>query len=62
LNATKWAVVLLIPAAIFLTPVPDGVTIQGWRLPAVFGFSAGGATSEARYEISGAPGSVGPSD
>ena len=33
---TKWAVVLLIPAAIFLTPVPAGVTIQGWRLLAVF--------------------------
>jgi len=33
---TRWAVVLLIPAAIFLIPAPAGVTIQGWRLLAVF--------------------------
>ena len=36
MKATKWAIVLLIPAAIFVTPVPAGVTVQGWRLLAVF--------------------------
>src|SRR6185436_7337861 len=36
MSATKWAVVLLIPAAIVLAPVPAGVTVQGWRLLAVF--------------------------
>jgi divalent anion:Na+ symporter, DASS family len=33
---TKWAIVLLIPTAIALAPVPEGVTVQGWRLLAVF--------------------------
>ena len=32
----KWAIVLLIPAAIWLAPVPAGVTPQGWRLLAIF--------------------------
>ena len=36
MKATKWAVVLLIPAAILLIPMPAGVTTQAWRLLAVF--------------------------
>ena len=33
---TRWAIVLLIPTVILLAPVPEGVTVQGWRLLAVF--------------------------
>jgi len=32
----RWAVVLFVAIAILLIPVPDGVTVQSWRLLAIF--------------------------
>lgn len=32
----RWAIVLFVGFAIALTPVPDGITVQSWRLLAIF--------------------------
>ena len=32
----RWAIVLFVAAAILLIPVPEGVTVQSWRLLAIF--------------------------
>jgi divalent anion:Na+ symporter, DASS family len=36
MRLTKWAVVLVIPVVIVVCPIPAGVTVQGWRLFAIF--------------------------
>src|SRR5258708_7507028 len=33
---TRWAIVLFVGFAIAFTPVPSGITVQSWRLLAIF--------------------------